>query len=1058
MTLKTILEGEEVEDIDQDELLAPQVPRRGRNANANPNEQIPDPPPPPPRVAPRVPPNQGYASAISIEEPPVLELKPLPPHLRYEFLGSNSTLPVILSSCLTNLQVEATVEVLQKRKRAIGWTLADIRGISPAFCMHKIILEEDARPSLEHQRRLNEVMQEVKGGMTVVTNANNELIPTRTVTGWRVCMDYRKLNKVTRKDHFPLPFLDQMLDRLAGRAFYCFLDGYSGYNQILIAPEDQEKTTFTCPYGTFAFSRMPFGLCNAPATFQRCMMAIFTDMVEDILEVFMDDFSVVGDSFEECLVNLDRVLARCEETNLVLNWEKCHFMVQEGIVLGHKISRQGIEVDKAKIEVISRLPPPTSVKGVRSFLGHAGFYRRFIKDFSKIVNPLCKLLEKDVKFIFDEKCMESFELLKHKLTTTPIITAPNWDLPFELMCDASDVAVGAVLGQRINKMFHPVYYASKTMNEAQRNYTVTEKELLAIVFAMEKFRPYLMGAKVIIHTDHAALRYLMTKKDSKARLMRWVLLLQEFDLEIVDRKGSENQVADHLSRLEEDGRPSDGIEINDRFPDEQLLSVSMCEMPWFADIANFIVVKQRGGKQVQQPGRGGASRGGKGKKIAKLTPQARANIKKTRKLLRAADRAASHSLGSKYAPSRSISSEEEDDSEYLAKLAMGEEVRPWLADYLAASGTIPKWLKAGEKILRNTFSFEVKGWLTFGASFLKKISSVIRTPVFADECTTKQTRVSYARMLVEVNVTKELPTGIMFMDPYVKKFQQSVTMSGNLLTVINVWLWDINVLEQNAQKIAKAIASGWNVLTNYQDALNDRIWILWDTNSLLVNGINYEAQMIHYQVKSRRSDIDCLLTVVYGYNGIEQRRTLWDTLQQLSVSIAVPWMITWDFNAMLYSNDRLSGNPVNYSEIQDFVSCLHSSSLTELPWKGDYYTWSNKQHGSDRVSSKVPFRFFNIWAEHDDFSQVVTSIWSSHSSQGSLKSVRASLKDLKPALKALNSKKFRGITQKIEKAILELSDIQEKISHGCIDTLLNMEKEALLNLEKWFLLEESVLQ
>ncbi|XP_019253798.1 PREDICTED: uncharacterized protein LOC109232481 [Nicotiana attenuata] len=523
----------------------------------------------------------------SIEEPPVLELKPLPPHLRYEFLGSNSTLSVILSSCLTNMQVDATLAVLKKRKKAIGWTLADIRGISPAFCMHKIIFEDDARPFLEHQRRLNEAMQEVKGGMTVVTNDNNELIPTRTVTGWRVCMDYRKLNKVTRKDHFPLPFLDQMLDRLAGRAFYCFLDGYSGYNQILIAPEDQEKTTFTCPYGTFAFSRIPFGLCNAPATFQLCMMAIFTDMVEDILEVFMDDFSVVRDSFEECLRNLDRVLARCEDINLVLNWEKCHFMVEEGIVLGHKISKHGIEVDKAKIEVISRLPPPTSVKGVRSFLGHAGFYRRFIKDFSKVVNPLCKLLEKDDKFVFDEKCMEAFGLLTHKLTTTPIITAPNWSLPFEIMCDASDVAVGVVLGKKVNKMFHPVYYASKTINEAQRNYMMTEKELLAIVFAMEKFRPYLMGAKVIVHTDHAALRYFMTKKDSKARLMRWVLLLQEFDLEIVDRRGSENQVADHLLRLEEEGRPCDGLEINDTFPDEQLLSVSMCDMPWIADIANF---------------------------------------------------------------------------------------------------------------------------------------------------------------------------------------------------------------------------------------------------------------------------------------------------------------------------------------------------------------------------------------------------------------------------------------------------------------------------------------
>jgi len=187
-----------------------------------------------------------------------------------------------------------------------------------------------------------------KGGMTVVTNEKNELIPTRIVTGWRVCIDYRKLNDATRKDHFPLPFIDQMLERLAGHPYYCFLDGFSGYFQIHIAPEDQEKTTFTCPYGTFAYRRMPFGLCNAPATFQRCMMAIFKDMVEDFMEVFMDEFSVFGDSFESCLKNLEKVLIRCEETNLVLSWEKCHFMVQEGIVLGHKISKEGIEVDKAK--------------------------------------------------------------------------------------------------------------------------------------------------------------------------------------------------------------------------------------------------------------------------------------------------------------------------------------------------------------------------------------------------------------------------------------------------------------------------------------------------------------------------------------------------------------------------------------------------------------------------------------------------------------------------------------------------------------------------------------
>ncbi|XP_070026112.1 uncharacterized protein [Nicotiana sylvestris] len=277
-----------------------------------------------------------------------------------------------------------------------------------------------------------------KGSMMVVTNDKDELILTRTVTGWRVCMDYRKLNKVVRKDHFPFPFLDQMFDRLADRALYYFLDGYLGYNQILIALEDQEKTTFTCLYGTFAFKQMPFDLCNAPVTFQRCMMAIFTDMVEDYLEVFMDDFSVVGDSFDDCLANLDKLLARCEETNLVINWEKCHFMVEKGIVLSHNILKNGTEVDKAKIEVISKLLPPTSVKGVWSFSGHARFYRCFIKNFSKVVNPLCRLLEKDAKFNVNDGCMRAFELLKFNLTTTPIITAPNWSIPFELMCDASD--------------------------------------------------------------------------------------------------------------------------------------------------------------------------------------------------------------------------------------------------------------------------------------------------------------------------------------------------------------------------------------------------------------------------------------------------------------------------------------------------------------------------------------------------------------------------------------------------------------------------------------------
>ncbi|CAN6547391.1 unnamed protein product [Malus baccata var. baccata] len=522
----------------------------------------------------------------SVIQAPVLELKPLPNHLKYVFLGDEETLPVIVSSSLTALEEEKLIRVLEEHKTAIGWTLADIKGISLTTCMHRIFLEEGAKPTREAQCRLNPPMMEVvkkeiiklldcgviypisdsrwvslvqvvpkKSGVTVVKNAEDELVPTRIQTGWRVCIDYRKLNNTTRNDHFPLPFIDQMLERLADHSFYCFLDGYSGYNQIVIAPDDQEKTTFTCPFGTFAYRRMPFGLCNAPATFQRCMVSIFSDFIEKIIEVFMDDFSVFGDSFDGCLENLTLILKRCVETNLVLNWEKCHFMVKQGIVLRHIVSERGIEVDKSKIDLVRYLPSPTSVREVRSFLGHAGFYRRFINDFSKISTPLCRLLQKDVTFDFNEECEKAFKHLKEMLTSAPIIRPPDWSIPFELMCDASDYALGAVLGQRKDKQPHVIYYASRTLNDAQLNYSTTEKELLAVVFALDKFRSYLLGTK--------------------------------FDIEIRDKKGSENVVADHLSRLVHE---EEVVPIPETFPDEQLMSIEV-SMPWYADLVNYLASK-----------------------------------------------------------------------------------------------------------------------------------------------------------------------------------------------------------------------------------------------------------------------------------------------------------------------------------------------------------------------------------------------------------------------------------------------------------------------------------
>ncbi|RVW26788.1 Retrovirus-related Pol polyprotein from transposon opus [Vitis vinifera] len=353
-------------------------------------------------------------------------------------------------------------------------------------------MEEEAKPIRQFQRRLNPHLQEVvrpevlkllqagiiypisdspwvsptqvvpkKSGITVIQNEKGEEITTRLTSGWRVCIDYRKLNAVTRKDHFPLPFIDQ-----------CWRKSLDIHSIV-------------------SWMKNAFWFMQCTCYISKMYLSIFSDMVERIMEVFMDDITVYGGTFEECLVNLEAVLHRCIEKDLVLNWRKCHFMVRQGIVLGHIISERGIEVDKAKVELIVKLPSPTTVK---------------------------RLLAKDAKFIWDERCQHSFDQLKKFLKTTPIVRAPNWQLPFELMCDASDFAIGAMLGQREDGKPYVIYYASKTLNEAQRNYTTTEKELLAV-------------------------------QDAKARLIRWILLLQEFDLQIKDKKGVENVVADHLSRV-----------------------------------------------------------------------------------------------------------------------------------------------------------------------------------------------------------------------------------------------------------------------------------------------------------------------------------------------------------------------------------------------------------------------------------------------------------------------------------------------------------------------------
>ncbi|RDX74840.1 Retrovirus-related Pol polyprotein, partial [Mucuna pruriens] len=480
----------------------------------------------------------------SSSPPPPLELKPLPNHLKYAYLDNEQQSPIIIANNLhQEILMEEEFKPIRQQQRRLNLTILDVVKME----VTKLLVARIIYPILDSQWVSPVQVVPKKFGMTVIKNQQDELVPTRIHNSWRVCIDYRRLNQATRKDHFPLPFFDQVMEKLAGKSHYCFLDRFLGYMQIHIAPEDQDKTTFTCLFGTFAYSRMPFGLCNALSTFQRCMTSIFSDLLQDCMEVFMDDFT---------LENLSKVLRRCVDTNLVLNFQKCHFMVTKGIMLGHLVSNRGIEVDKSKIDIIPSIPNLASVREVRSFLGHVGFYRRFIKNFSKLALPLSRLLQKDVDFNFDQPCIEAFQELKNRLTSAPILQAPNWDLPFELMCDASNSTLGAILSQRAGAGL---------------------PELLAIVFALDEFRSYLLDSRIVVFSDHVALRYLLKNPDAKPRLIRWMLLLQEFNIEIKDNK-----------RIERESGP---MPIRDEFPDEQLLHIKT-STPWFVDIYNYVATSQ----------------------------------------------------------------------------------------------------------------------------------------------------------------------------------------------------------------------------------------------------------------------------------------------------------------------------------------------------------------------------------------------------------------------------------------------------------------------------------
>eukprot|EP00253_Pinus_taeda_P035613 PITA_35613 len=391
---------------------------------------------------------------------------------------------------LEKSQQEELTKILQKHSIALAWEYTDMKGIDPKTCIHHIYIEENSRPIRQPQRRMNPNLREiVKEELQKLLNVNfiypisnsrwvSPLVIVHKKNGkWRVCIDYRELNKSTLKDHFPLPFIDQVLDTLA----------------------------------------------------------------------------VYGDSFEEALGNLENVLVRCKETNLSLSHEKCFMMFTEGIVLGNHISGDGIKVDRSKVEVISKLPIPNCQRDVRSFLGFTGYYRRFIENFTKIASPLFKLLTKYYEFKWDPDCQSTFETLKTRISEAPILRGPNWKLPFHISTDASDTALGAVLGQK-DLVPYTIYYTSY---------------------------------ETFIHTDHSVIRYLMNKLVTNGRVTRWLLFLQEFNITVLDRSGKQNTIDDFLYRIQNTNLKED-YPVEDKFLDEYLFAVTT-KTPWYANIANYLV-------------------------------------------------------------------------------------------------------------------------------------------------------------------------------------------------------------------------------------------------------------------------------------------------------------------------------------------------------------------------------------------------------------------------------------------------------------------------------------
>ena len=366
--------------------------------------------------------------------------------------------------------------------------------------------------------------------------------------GWRFCVDYRRLNSLTTRDVYPLPRIEDALSRLEGAQFFSIMDMQSGYWQVEMEPADRIKTAFVTADGLYQFKVMPFGLTNAPSTFQRMVDVLLAGLKWHICLVYLDDIVIFSTTFAEHLERLEIILKRILEAGIRLKLSKCTFFAICLKILGYIVGRKGLSPDPVKVSAVQDFPTPTSVKNVQSFVGLCSYYRRFIQHFAMIAKPLTDLTKKNRPFVWASEQQASFDSLKKALTSPPILCHPNYELPMEIHCDACGYGIGAVLVQRHDGKERVIAYTSCLLDSAEQNYSITEKECLALVRAVQRFRIYIWGMKIRVITDHHSLCWLMKKKDLAGRLARWSLLLQDLDIEIVHKSGKLHQDADALSR------------------------------------------------------------------------------------------------------------------------------------------------------------------------------------------------------------------------------------------------------------------------------------------------------------------------------------------------------------------------------------------------------------------------------------------------------------------------------------------------------------------------------